>query len=111
MKEVVIKLPESVYKEICSGNFDTDGYFKRNLRDAFKNGTILPEGHGRLGDLDEVADKLETLRDGWNYYGNEYENGMYHGYDNSLDEVMDTPTIIEANKSVERVKSEKGMDR
>lgn len=94
--KVVIDIPKDEYESIISGDFDTDGYFKMNLRDAFRNGTLLPKDHGRLGDLDEVADNLKTLRDRLMYYRDEYDHGMYDGYDISLDEVMDAPTILKA---------------
>ena len=41
--ELVIKIPEDEYNKICSGNFDTDGYFKMNLKEAFKNAIPLPK--------------------------------------------------------------------
>lgn len=58
----------------------------------------LPKGHGRLIDSDRVADKLEALRDEINCFGNAYESGIRKGYDYSLDELVNEPTIIEANK-------------
>ncbi len=101
MKEVelVIKIPEEIYKRILPyrdfpliSNLTTDSL---KLTHAVANGVPLPSGHGKLGDLDKIADRLEILRDDWNYYGNEFESGMYKGYDYALDEVMDAPTIIE----------------
>ncbi len=101
MKEVelVIKIPEEVKQTFDNAkNEDLYGnYYDYNslIGKAIQNGIQLPKGHGRIGDLDKIADRLEILRDGWNYYGNEFESGMYKGYDYALDEVMDAPTIIE----------------
>ena len=92
--KLVIDIPNDAIENLKIGtkynNYDICGWVM--------NGTIIPEGHGKLKDTDKISDRLKQLRDSWNYYGNEYEGGMYNGYDCSLDEVMDAPTIIEANK-------------
>lgn len=41
--QIVIDIPEDRYKEIVSGIFDADGYFKTNLTLAFRNGTPIPD--------------------------------------------------------------------
>lgn len=41
--QIVIDIPKSRYKEIVSGIFDADGYFKTNLTLAFRNGTPIPD--------------------------------------------------------------------
>ncbi len=89
--KVVINLPEKVYKEICSGNFETDGYFKANLQDTFRNGTPLPKNHGRLIDADEYKEHL---------YACETNDRPLHimELDERLATVDDAPTIIEADK-------------
>ena len=96
--ELVIKIPEKVYNALTHIEFDAN-LVTDEMRKSIANGTPLPKGHGRVGDLDKVADRLEALRDNWNYYGNEYESGIYTGYDYSLDEVMDAPTIIETDNA------------
>ena len=58
--KIIINIPDDKYKEICSGNFETDGYFKMNLRDAFRNGIPLPKGHGDLKDADKLKDAFIT---------------------------------------------------
>lgn len=94
MKEVVIKIPDDEYKKICAGDFDTSGYFKRNLRDAFRNGTPLPKGHGRIVDIGQISkDMIEKdnpiicLTD---------EDGVYLEVV-SLDYLDKLTTIIEAD--------------
>jgi hypothetical protein len=100
--QIVINIDDEDYDDITlTGENTINLGVLLDLREAVRNGTPLPSGHGKLGDLDKVADRLEVLRDGWNRYGNEYESGKYDGYDCALDEVMDAPTIIEADRSEE----------
>ena len=85
--ELVIKIPEDRYKEIVSGIFDADGYFKTNLTLAFRNGTLLPEGHGRLIDEDELKKVIQ-------------ENDVLNmrGFNVRICDINNTSTIIEADK-------------
>lgn len=78
--QIVIDIPKDRYKEIVSGLFDADAYFKANLTLAFRNGTVLHE-HGRLGDLDYLYKKFEA-------------NGCKDS--NVYRLIKDEPTIIEA---------------
>jgi len=98
---LIINIDEKIYKRILPyRDFPVISSLANDyseLMHAAANGVPIPKGHGKIGDLDKVADRLEQLRDGWNYYGNEFESGMYKGYDYSLDEVMNAPTIIEAD--------------
>lgn len=41
MAKIVIDIPDDEYNAICNNTFDTDGYFKMNLSNAFRNGTSL----------------------------------------------------------------------
>lgn len=50
--ELVIKIPKAYYELVIERCKDTV------LLNAFKNGTPLPKGHGRLGDLDALAHKM-----------------------------------------------------
>ena len=60
--QIVIDIPECVYKSISSGKFDIDGYFKQNLSDTFRNGTLLPKGHGRLIDADKAIYEINEMK-------------------------------------------------
>ena len=91
--EIVIKLTEDDYKKVQDGRAAVTV-----MRNAIRNGTPLPKGHGDLKDADKLAVEISMIRDRWNYYGNEYESAMYQAYDNSVDEIIDAPTIIEADK-------------
>ena len=59
------------------------------------------EGHGALKDADKLAIAIAMLRDRCNYYGNEYESALFQAYDICVDEIIDAPTIIEADKEVD----------
>ena len=100
MIELVIKIPEEIRVAISRmGLLRIPDEMQKKVDRAIQRGTPLPKGHGKLKDADKISDKLELLRDGWNYYGNGYERGKYEGYDYALDEVMDAPTIIEAQEA------------
>lgn len=57
--QIIINVPKDEYNKICSGNFNIDGYFKRNLKEAFRNAILLPKGHGRIADMDEAIKCIE----------------------------------------------------
>ena len=54
--EVVIKIPDEGYDWIKNGFPDDED--KEFLIKAVKDGTPLPKGHGRIGDLDAVMDDI-----------------------------------------------------
>lgn len=81
--EVVIKLPKEVYEAIQQ--IDRIISDRRNgktiefaLWNGFKNGTVLPKGHGRLVDADAILEDP---------YGNTYKD------------IDIAETIIEADKA------------
>ena len=61
--EVVIRIPKSEYEAILKGDFDTNGYFKANLRNAFKNGVILPEGYEDLVNRTKMGKAIPAEED------------------------------------------------
>lgn len=87
--KIVIKISEEDYKLIKSYGKDSTNYrITLNLYDAVKNGTPLPEHHGRLIDADdirviELEDSLHIIR---------HEKG------DDIDVYIDAPTIIEGSK-------------
>ena len=82
---------------------DTDDYFMLGqfrmpndgqkygevVTNAIKNGTPLPKGHGRLIDADDLTWARHTV----DKYGYEEDTVV------SWDDIVDAPTIIEADKS------------
>ena len=54
--QIVIDIPEEMYAQIVNENgIDT---MLIPYKDIIKNGTPLPKGYGRLGDLDALAHKM-----------------------------------------------------
>ena len=92
--QIVIEMTEDDYKKVQYGYAPVTV-----MRNAIRNGTPLPKGHGALKDADKLAIAIAMIRDRWNYYGNEYESAMYQAYDNSVDEIIDAATIIEADNA------------
>ncbi|MBR3515407.1 MAG: hypothetical protein IKM88_00945 [Lachnospiraceae bacterium] len=62
MIEVVIKMPKEKYDSICNmyGTFPTE--MKEWGLEYIKNGTVLPEGHGRIADIDKVLEEMKATR-------------------------------------------------
>lgn len=83
--ELVIKLSDKEYSDLQSASYHSFDKYTAYL--AMKNGTPLPERHGRLID----ADKLE-LDDGYSNY-----DGYYHKYSRS--QIYNAPTIIEGSEN------------
>ena len=58
--ELVIKIPEELKNKIDNANEDNYRtyiwWFDTTLYCAIKNGTLLPKGHGRLIDADELIE-------------------------------------------------------
>ena len=83
-RELVIKISEEDYnfvkKQVADG-------ITNPLKIWIANGTPLPKGHGRLGDLDALREEV-------------YSWGM-NDYDPSdfVDAIDDAKTIIEADRS------------
>jgi hypothetical protein len=94
--ELVIKIPEKLYKHIMSMQLYITG--RRNGKTSLaiifaviKNGIPLPKGHGRLIDADdirviELEDSVHIIR---------HEKG------DEVDVYISAPTIIEADREVE----------
>lgn len=82
--ELVVKMPEEDYKIIknLKGRM-------RWVEYLIKNGTPLPKGHGRLGDLDALRKEVSS----WGM--NDYEPSDF------IDEIDRADTIIESDKEQE----------
>lgn len=85
--QIVIDIPDEAYN-LISGKIDAvniDLY--STLISSVKNGTPLPKGHGRLGDLDALQKEVSS----WGM--NDYEPSDF------IDEIDRADTIIEADKA------------
>lgn len=84
--ELVIKIPEEMYKWVNDVNKFFDDYGTSDFIDLVKNGTPLSKGHGRIGDLDALRDEVSS----WGM--NDYEPSDF------IDAIDQADTIIEADK-------------
>lgn len=83
--ELVVKIPEDVYTQIIDENgVDT---MLIPYKDIIKNGTPLPKGHGRIGDLDAL--RCENT-----------DFDTYNDYCTMFDEIDAAETILEADEGV-----------
>ena len=80
--QIVINIPKGRYEDILSGKEFT--LYQCDVREVLKNGTPLPKGHGRLGDLDALGEKLHKYTEA--------------PYQYALMVFDESPTIIEADK-------------
>lgn len=55
--QVVIEIPEEVYKSIRDNEYC--GIIDSDMYNAIANGTQLPKGHGQLVDMDAVLRRIE----------------------------------------------------
>lgn len=84
--ELVIKIPEELY-EAYKGRPPMLGDAGMDMiAQSIANGTPLPKGHGRLGDLDALEEEVSS----WGM--NDYEPLDF------IDEIDRADTIIEADK-------------
>ena len=64
--ELVIKIPKEIIKDAKDSPNYYPSYLFGKIWKAVANGTVLPEGHGRLKDEDEIIkaieDRVEFLR-------------------------------------------------
>ena len=91
--QIVIEIDESLLDGIKSDDFDfarrVVKNFQGTIASAIANGTPLPKGHGRLGDLDIFKTKLEK-------YWNERKGICYADIESIVDLLV--PTILRADK-------------
>lgn len=98
--EIVIKIPKELYKQITAKKeyYLEDG---ENLCTAVANGTPLPKGHGRLGDLDALETEMVNGIHAGNYEEGYEEYGHINNMDDCVECVKYADTIIEADKESE----------
>ena len=93
--EIVIDVPEKVYNHFCRGCRFFDEVEEAII--AITDGTLLPKGHGRLIDADELIKQLEVMaNDEWNK-----QVGSSKGLEEVIDIVDDISPIIEADRAEE----------
>lgn len=89
MKEIVIKIPDDMYRGIKDDTYC--GVLHLTLYDAIKNGTELPKGHGRLI---EVTTQLEACLSTFQSY-----TGIDEApYEYADELIRNADTVVEADK-------------
>lgn len=63
--QIVIDIPENIYEEVKSG--DWHDLAVEGFCIAVKKGTILPKGHGRLIDAEQLMNYCQNQIDGHKY--------------------------------------------
>ena len=100
--EVVIRIPKDEYGymianptryQVCDD--------EKILYNYIKHGTVLPKGHGRLGDLDALEMEINNGIRAGNYEEGYEDYGNINDMDDCVDAVRFAPTVIEADKEGE----------
>ena len=85
--KLIIDIPESLYRYIKPRYWDWSPRYDDVLCAAVQKGTVLPKGHGRLIDADELLSKHSDDITNWKEpYGVSNRN------------IIKAPTILEADK-------------
>lgn len=92
MARIVINIPDATY-DFCNKY----GYGNKIISQAVKNGILLPKGHGRLIDADALRDT--------------YARAGLVGYDEEIQAIDDSPTVIEADEEIGETAIEKILRR
>lgn len=100
MQEIVIKIPDKLYKSIC----DMDGGICRTtVLTAIAYGTVLPKGHGDLIDRSKIYKAIPAEEDNCTGMGMTLEemDAYNEGIDAMYRLVKGVKPIIEADRSEE----------
>ena len=92
--QIVIDIHERDYQSMLNG------LVSYSVLDAIRNGTPLPKGHGRLGDLDELEQRISNFVEHDAKTTDEYTVVRQRFI---VDGIRETSTIIEADKAESEV--------
>lgn len=84
--ELVVNIPEEIVTTLKQGSFGAK-YNMYDLVGCVMNGILLPKGHGRLIDADELFDKVQFA-----------DFSSSNDVNTALFSIGNAPTIIEADK-------------
>ncbi len=87
--QIVIDIPERTYEQLKFLREQGFDGFETIIDKAVANGTPLPKGHGRIGDLDALREEVSS----WGM--NDYEPSDF------IDAIDQADTIIEAESEEE----------
>lgn len=97
--QIVINVDNELYEYFLKRRtMHDDGYFSHigKLIKAFRDGTVLPKGYGRLIDADALKKSNEEYIIAYPMDEEEYMRNTMVRWIN--DDITDAPTIIEADK-------------
>lgn len=85
--QIVIDIPDEIYKKYMD-----DRVRVTDVLHAVRHGTPLPKGHGDLVDRDAIEVlRIENIK-------REYDKGFDAGVSCMVNRILETPTILEADK-------------
>lgn len=84
--KIIIDIPDKIFHRVCQDYLNYTETTEGQALKAISEGTPLPRGHGRLGDLDALQKEISS----WGM--NDYEPSDF------IDVIDGTDTIIEADK-------------
>lgn len=97
--EVVIKLSKQDYELVCKYPCKYPQTLLGTFAEAVSKGTPLPEGHGRIGDLDALEEEMANGIKAGNFEEGYEEYEHINNVDDCLECVRYADTIIEADKT------------
>lgn len=100
--ELVIKIDKDTYNDIQSHDWKNGVRWYSEEWKVIHNGTLLPKGHGKLVDADELTKEIKSYISDTSdlHYDDLVEAEDYNSaYYNCLDEIENAPTIVEADKT------------
>lgn len=95
--QLVITISEEKYNQIIN-RYRESNVRPKDYEIAIINGTPLPKGHGRLGDLDELEQRISNFVEHDAKITDEYTVVRQR---HIVDGIRQTPTIIEADTESE----------
>ena len=95
--QIVIDIPRKVYDALKHMDFDAN-LVVDEMRKSIANGTPLPKGHGRLGDLDALEKEIINGIKAGNYEEGYETFANINNMDDCVECVKYAPTIIKADK-------------
>ncbi len=98
--QVVIDIDEKLYDYMRQEEYDKqlDKRFDYQIRFAVKNGTPLSKGHGRIGDLDKLDNRLKRMQHHYVYPLSVQGNAIAGGIALARSMIDNAPAIIKADK-------------
>lgn len=103
--KIVIDIPDEIYERFgyeYSEQNKISNEVNEVILDAFIDGTPLPKGHGRLGDLDALEKEMVNGIKAGNYEEGYEEYGNINNVDDCVDCVRYADTIIDADIDEEK---------